>query len=117
MIFQSTGLTAAHLTRTRTSPGATLGTGSRVSESTSVPPYLSYAIARMVFWDIYPTSPCTLSQWAMGHGPWAMSRWLWALTWWNCPFPSHHERPCPPREARPGPPLRPRPPSRAGCAP
>lgn len=57
MIFQSTGLTEAHLTRTRSSPGASLGIGSRVSVSTSVPPYVSYAIARMVSSDIYPTSP------------------------------------------------------------
>lgn len=60
MIFQSTGLTAAHLTRTRTSPGPTLGIGRRVSVSTSVPPYVSYAIARMVFsvsWDMDPASP------------------------------------------------------------
>ncbi|CAM5677403.1 hypothetical protein SLAVM298S_00508 [Streptomyces lavendulae subsp. lavendulae] len=50
MIFQSTGLTEAQRTRTSTSPGPTLGTGCRVSESTSVPPYVSYVIARMVAW-------------------------------------------------------------------
>lgn len=41
MIFQSTGLTEAYFTRTRTSPGPSFGSGSRVSVSTSVPPYVS----------------------------------------------------------------------------
>lgn len=46
-IFQSTGLTPAAFTRTRTESGPTLGSGSSVHSTTSGPPYCLIAIAFM----------------------------------------------------------------------